>query len=87
MFVLLHDSQLNIVPDFNLSCSPKSIFSPLLTQISPFVLPNLTKTLGWVGGFTQLGKVSKKKRFFLHLPLIDVKANVSKEPKTGMMML
>ena len=58
MFVLLHDSQLNIVPDFNLSCSPKSIFSPLLTQISPFVLPNLTKTLGWVGGFTNLEKLS-----------------------------
>ena len=24
--------------------------SPFSTQISPFVLPNLTKTLGWVGG-------------------------------------
>ena len=23
---------------------------PFLTQISPFVFPNLTKTLGWVGG-------------------------------------
>ena len=64
MFVLLHDSQLNTVPDFNLSCSPKSIFSPFLTQISPFVLPNLTKTLGWVGGFTHLRKLSQTKTFF-----------------------
>ena len=24
--------------------------SPFTTQISPFVFPNLTKTLGWVGG-------------------------------------
>ena len=46
-----------------------------MTRISPFVFQNLTKTLGWVGGFTQLGKVSQKNVFF-HLPL-DVKANVT----------
>ena len=39
----------------------KSTFS---TGISPFVLPNLTKTLGWVGGKTNLGEISQKKRFF-----------------------
>ena len=34
------------------------------TRISPLVFPNLTKTLGWVGGFTHLEKVSKIKPFF-----------------------
>ena len=34
---------------------------PFLTRISPFVFPNLTKTLGWVQRF---GEVLKKKRFF-----------------------
>ena len=32
---------------------------PFSTQISPFVFPNLTKTLGWVGGKTDLGKISQ----------------------------
>ena len=30
---------------------PKPPKSPFLTRISPPVFPNLTKTLGWVGGF------------------------------------
>ena len=34
--------------------------SLLLAQISPFVFPNLTKTLGWVGGKTKFGKISQK---------------------------
>ena len=37
--------------------------SPFLTRISPFVFPNLTKTLGWVGGFKGLGKFFQKKAF------------------------
>ena len=40
--------------------------SPFSTQISPFVFPNLTKTLGWVNRF---GKgFPPKKTFFLYLP-------------------
>ena len=31
--------------------------SPFSTQISPFVFPNLSKTLGWVGGKTHLGEL------------------------------
>ena len=34
------------------------------TRISPFVFPNLTKTLGWVCVFTDLEKLSKTKTFF-----------------------
>ena len=41
--------------------TPKIAF---LTRISPFLFPNLTKTLGWVGVVTDLGKLSPKKRFF-----------------------
>ena len=41
--------------------TPKIAF---LTRISPFVFPNLTKTLGWVGVFTDLEKLSKTKTFF-----------------------
>ena len=37
--------------------------SPFLTQISPFVFPNLTKTLGWVG--KQIWENSPQKKFFL----------------------
>ena len=33
--------------------------SPFLTQISPFLFPNLTKTLGWVHGFTHWGNFPK----------------------------
>ena len=33
---------------------------PFVTQISPFVFLNLTKTLRWVGGLTDLGKFSKQ---------------------------
>ena len=41
--------------------SPRKL--PFLTQISPFVFPNLTKTLGWVNRF---GKgFPKKNGFFL----------------------
>ena len=36
--------------------------SPFSTRISPIVFPNLTKTLGWVGGKTDLGKISQIKR-------------------------
>ena len=36
--------------------------SPFSTQISPFVFPNLTKTLGWVG--KQIWERSPKKTFF-----------------------
>ena len=43
--------------------------SPFSTQISPFVFPNLTKTLGWVSGKTDLGKISQK-NFFLAASLI-----------------
>ena len=39
--------------------------SPFLTQISPFVFPNLAKTLGWVNRF---GNGLPKKTFFLLLP-------------------
>ena len=53
------DSQTRSKP---LKSPQKSHFS---TQISPFVLPNLTKTLGWVGGKTHLGEIF----FFGRLPL------------------
>ena len=46
----------------NPQISPKNAF---LTRISPFVFPNLTKTLGWVGVFKDLGKFSQIKPFFL----------------------
>ena len=39
---------------------------PFSTRISPFVLPNLTKTLGWVG--KQIWESSTKKTFFLRFP-------------------
>ena len=45
-----------------------------LTRISPLVLPNLTKTLGWVGGKTDLGEISQKKTFFFGSPPKLVKA-------------
>ena len=48
--------------------------SPFLTQISPLVFPNLTKTIGWVGGFIHLGKLSQRKVFFETFPS---KINVS----------
>ena len=38
--------------------------SPFSTQISPFVFSNLTKTLGWVSGFKDLGKFSHKRALF-----------------------
>ena len=39
--------------------------SSFLTRISPFVFPNLIKTLRWVGGFKDLGKFSQNSVFFL----------------------
>ena len=43
--------------------------SSFLTLTSPFDFPNLTKTLGWVGGKTDLGKLSQKNGFiFVGLP-------------------
>ena len=49
---------------------PKSPWK-ILTQISPFLITNLTKTMGCVGGFTHLGKLSQK-NVFLRLPLLHV---------------
>ena len=45
---------------------------PFLTRISPFMFPNLTKTLGWLGGFKILGKFSPKKNFFGDHPLLEI---------------
>ena len=42
------DSQTRSKPLKKKTKSPQKL--PFLTQISPFVLPNLTKTLGWVDG-------------------------------------
>ena len=42
--------------------TPKIAF---LTRITPLVFPNLTKTLGWVGGFTDLGRLSNKTVLFV----------------------
>ena len=49
--------------------TPKIAF---LTRISHLVFPNLTRTLGWVGRFTDLGKLSKKKVLFLGASLEGV---------------
>ena len=38
--------------------------SPFLSRISPFVFPNLTKTLRLVSGFKGLGKFSQKNVLF-----------------------
>ena len=50
------------------------VFRQRLTRISPAVFPNLTKTLGWVGRFTDLGKLppQKKRFYFLGLPYSEV---------------
>ena len=47
--------------------------SPFSTRISPFVLPNLTKTLGWVGKqiwFGTLGDIPKKSFFWAGFPIL-----------------
>ena len=50
-------------PSPNPPKSPRKL--PFFTRISPFVFPNLTKTLGWVGVFKDLGKFSQKNVVFL----------------------
>ena len=42
----------------------RRLFWKVSPNFSPLVFPNLTKTLRWVGGFTHLGKLSKKTVFF-----------------------
>ena len=47
---------------------PKSSF---LTEISPFVFPNLTKTLGWVGKqIWDFGRYTKKSFFWAGFPIL-----------------
>ena len=54
--------------------------SPFLTRISPFVFPNLTKTLRCVGGFKDLGKFFQIKPFFFGtFPKKPRRGNVSQE--------
>ena len=62
------DSQTRSKP-IKTQITPKIAF---LTRISPFVFPNLTKTLGWVGGFAHLGKLKKKTFFMAPLPRIRI---------------
>ena len=42
---------------------PNKVQTPFLTRISLFVFPNLTKTLGWLGGLNRFGKTFPKKAF------------------------
>ena len=53
----------------NSSKSPRK--SPLFTRISPFVFPNLTKALGWVGCFKNLGNFSQIKPLFVLVPSLS----------------
>ena len=53
----------------NSSKSPRK--SPLLTRISPFVFPNLTKILGWVGSKIWKSFSKKMVSFFGGSPNVE----------------
>ena len=59
------------IPPKPLKIPPNHRNHAFLTRISPFLTPNLAKTLGCVGGFTYLGSISPRpqQKVFLWLPL------------------
>ena len=55
--------------------------TPQLSRMSPFVFPNLTKNLWWVGGFHTLGKTFRKKSVLFWDLLLNILFSPSQERK------